>query len=454
MRENIQRPDVKTVERAISEKDLVGLRGLVDHLSAPDLADLLLQLNERDRFVLFRVLPRKLASEVFAFLDPKYRDEIIRGLTAEETRKLLEDLHPDERTELFEDLPGQAVQRLLNLLSPEDRKEALQLLGYPPGSVGRLMTPDYVAVRKTWTIARALQHIRSMGRVSETINDIYVVDDHWKLLDALEIRKFILADPDQRVEDLMDFTFVSIHVYADREEAVQLMQRYDLESLPVVDDEGVLLGIVTIDDIMDVAEEEVTEDFHKVVAVAPFRTSYRDAGTLELYKKRIPWLLGLVFLNLFSSGVIASFENTLASMIALAFFIPLLIDSGGNVGSQAATIIIRALATGDVKPGEWVRALVKELGVSLAIGLTMAIASSLVGMLRGGWQVGLVVGLSMFAIVIFSNIVGYSLPFILYFLKLDPASASSPLITTIADILGLAIYFTIATILLRAFGKL
>ncbi len=447
-------PVLKEIEELVGRKDLPALRRRVEGMSPPDVADVLLELKEADRFLVFRLLPRSLATEAFAFLEPTYQDELLRGLSIGETRRLLADLKPDDRTDLFEELPGQAVQRLLNLLSEEDLKEARQLLGFPPESVGRMMTPAYVAVRMSWSVERALRHIRSMGRMSETINDIYVIDGNWRLLDALEIRKFILAEPDQLVEDLMDHTFTAIHASADREQAVQLIQRYDLDSLPVIDEAGILLGIVTVDDVMDVAEKETTEDFLKTAAVSPLRMGYRDSGIPSLFVKRIPWLLGLVFLNLLSSEILAHFEETLRTMIVLAFFIPLLLDSGGNVGSQSSTIIIRSLATGDVKLGQWLRTAGKELGLGLALGTTLGVAAGLVGLIRGGWEIGLVVGLTMVLVVVMSNIVGASLPFLLIRVKLDPAAASSPLITTLVDILGLFLYFLIATLLLGAFGKL
>ena len=447
-------PLVEEIKKYVGHKDFHSLRRLIEGLSAPDIADVLLELNDTERFIVFRILPRELASEVFALLDPKYRDEIILSLSTDETKRLLADLRPDDRTELFDELPGQVVQRLLNLLSPEDLVEAKQLLGYPAESVGRIMTPDYIAVRPYWTVERGLRHVRSMGRLAETINDIYVVDDSWVLLDALEIRKMILAEPDQKIEELMDHRFVSIRETADREQAVQLIQRYNLDSLPVVDSSGVLLGIVTVDDIMDVAEEEVTEDFHKSAAIAPLHMSYRDLGVTSLYSKRVTWLLMLVILNIVSSGIIAAFEKTLASVIALAYFIPLLIDSGGNVGSQSATIIIRSMATGEIKLRQWLQTLTKEILVGASLGITLGICASMVGLYRGGWRIGLVVGISMFLIVVFANLVGAFLPFFLARMRLDPAAASSPLVTTLADILGLAIYFSVANLLLNALGAL
>lgn len=411
---------------------------------APDLADLLLGLERPDGMILFRLFPPGQSADVFASLDRRHRDELLLGLTDEEARRLLAELKPDDRTDLLEELPGMVVQRMLNLLKPDDRRETLDLLGYPEESVGRLMTPDYVAVRSFWTIARALEHIRAKGAGSETINVVYVTDASWKLLDALELRRFILADPAGTVERIMDYGFVSISAYDDRENAVQLIKRYDLDALPVVDSQGILLGIVTFDDVMDVAEEEATEDFHKAAAVTPLKLSYRDSGAWGLYRKRIPWLLLLIVLSLVSSGIIAAYESTLASAITLAFFLPLLIDSGGNVGSQSATIIIRSLAIGEIAPRQWLRALAKELGVGALLSLTMGVAATALGLLRGDWRLGLVVGLSMACIVLAANIIGALLPLLLTKMRLDPATASSPLITTVIDGLGLVVYFSIA----------
>jgi len=311
-----------------------------------------------------------------------------------------------------------------------------------------LMTPDYLAVRPEWTVARALEHIRNTGVDRETVYTIYVVDSKWKLLDSLELARFILAEPTKTVAELMDHSFVSIGVYDDREKAVQVMQRYDLFVLPVVDSDGILLGIVTADDVMDVAQEEATEDFHKSAAVAPLADNYTDTGVWELYRKRIGWLVILVALNLVSSSVIAVFEETLSAAIALAFFIPLLIDSGGNAGSQSATLMVRALATGDLRLTQWASTVTKELLVGVSLGATMGAASWLLGFSRGGFTIGVIVALSMMCIVLVANIIGATLPFVLTRLRIDPAVASSPLITTLADATGLIIYFNLARILL------
>jgi magnesium transporter len=436
------KPDVPAL---IEGRNWPALRQALADREPPEIADLLLDLRKPDRALLFRALAREQATEVFALLDPEHKNALLKDLTDEETRHLLATLSPDDRTHLLEELPGQVTQRALNLLSPDDLREARTLLGYPEDSVGRLMTPDYVAVRPEWTVSQALQHIRKHGRDSETINRIYVVDRAWHLVDDIELRKLILAELDSRVEQVMDHSFASISAFADREEAVNLIRRYDIVALPVVDSGGVLLGIVTVDDVLDVAEEEATEDFHKVGSVGPIRTSLREAGIRFLYGRRIGWLLALIFVNLFSGAGIAYFEETIMATVALVIFLPLLIGSAGNAGAQAATLMVRAMATGDVQMRDWFSLAGKELLVATALGLTMALAVSGIGALRGGAEVGIVVGVTMVAVVVVGSIVGMSLPFLLSRLNLDPATASAPLVTSIADILGVFLYFTIAS---------
>ena len=431
------------IAELIHARDWAMLRRALADVPAPEIADRLTELDKPDRVLLFRALARPQAAAAFAHLEPQWRRTLLEDLTDDETRELLAGLPPDDRTQLLEELPGQVTQRLLNLLSPEDLEEARWLLGYPAESVGRLMTPDYVAVRPEWTIEQALAHIRAKGKDSETINVVYVVDQEWRLLDDIELRRLILAAPGTRVEEIMDHAFVTVPAHADREEAVLLMLRYDLIALPVVDSDGVLLGIVTVDDILDVAEEEATEDFHRVGSVAPLRTSLKEATVGYLYRRRILWLLALVVVNIFSGAGIAAFSDTIAASVALVFFLPLLIGSGGNAGSQSATLMVRALATGDVGLRDWLRMLGKELAVSAALGITMALAASLIGIVRAP-EVTLVVASTMFVIVIVGSLMGMSMPFLLTRLGFDPATASAPLITSLADIVGVIIYFSIA----------
>ncbi len=446
MLKELLRPEIKEL---IAERRWMDLRQFLEKWPTPDVCDLLLSLEKPDRVLLFRALSRPMASDVFSFLEPTQQSSLLRELTDEESRSLLSALSPDDRTVLLEELPAPLTQKLLTLLSYEDLKEARWLLGYPEGSVGRLMTPDYVAVRADWEVSQALEHIRKVGKDSETVNIIYVADEKGKLLDDIELRRLVIADPKSKVSEIMNHSFVKIAAAADREEAVSLVQRYDLHALPVVDSEGILLGIVTVDDILDVAQDEATEDFHKTAAVAPIKVSYREASIWLLFKRRVGWLIALLFVNLISSGVIATFESTIISAIALVFFVPLLIDSGGNAGSQAATLMIRALATGDVKLNEWLSSLIKELLVGLLLAVAMGIFSWALGLFRSGVEIGIVVGLSMATIILFANLIGFSLPFILAKLGIDPAVASSPLITSIADAGGLFIYFSIASAILR-----
>ena len=437
-----------SVEELIEKKQWSELRALVSDWPAPETAELLLGMDKSDRVLLFRFLPRPVSTEVFAHLSTESQVSLVKELTDEETRQILANLEPDDRTHLLEEMPGRATQRLLNLLSPEDLVEARKLLGYPEESVGRLMTPDYVAVRAEWTIERSLEHIRKVGKGLDSIATVYVTDPHWKLLDEIELQQFVLAAPTDRVNALMDRSVATLSPYSDREEAVGLMGKYDLVALPVVDSGGVLLGVVAVDDVMDVAEEEATEDFQKSAAVEPLKMSYEGAGVWSLYRKRIPWLALLVLVNLAASSVIAAYEETLSATIALVFFIPLLIGSGGNAGAQAATLMVRALATGDVREKQWPRTLLKELAVGGTLGVTMGAAAWFFGVIRGGLDIAVVVGLAMLAIVVAANTIGVVLPFLLSRLGIDPAVASSPLITSIADVAGLVIYFWLASTLL------
>lgn len=444
MTDQIRKPDALEL---IERRDWGGLRATVSGWPPVETAELLLKMNKSDRVLFFRSLPRDLATETFANLSPDQQSALVLELSDEETRLLLADLSPDDRTHFIEELPGKATQRMLNLLDPADMNEARWLLGYPEDSVGRLMTPDYVAVRPTWTVQQALDHLRQQGRDSETVNTVFVVDDHWRLLDDVELRRFILAPPAATVAELMDHSVVSLRASEPREDAVELIQRYDLIALPVVDSDGVLVGIVTVDDVLDVAEEEATEDFHRVASVGPLRTSVSEATVPTLYRRRVPWLLALVFMNVLSGAGLAYFEDTIAAAVALVFFLPLLIGSGGNAGSQSATLMIRALATGDVEASDWLRLLGKELAVSLMIGATMAIGVASIAWWRAP-DVLAIVCLTMVLVVLVGSLLGMSLPFLLTRVGLDPATASAPLIASLADIAGVVIYFSVATRLL------
>lgn len=443
------KPEIKEL---IAQRNWSALKEYVSNWHAPEMADLLLDLDKPDRVLLYRLLPRTLAVDIFSYFDTSDQDAFLEELTDDETRHLLANLPPDDRTALLEELPGQVTQKLLNLLSPEDLKEARKLLGYPEESIGRLMTPDYVAIRPQWTVGQSMQHLRKKGKDSETINAIYVTNSMWKLIGVVSLRQMVLANLEDTIESIMRTNPIYLSAFDDREEAARTMERYDLFVLPVTDSHGVLVGIVTADDVFDVAQEEATEDFHKGAAVAPLKVSIKDATINLLYRNRIGWLLILVFVNLISGGILARFEETIAAVVPLVFFLPLLIASGGNAGSQSATLMVRALAMGDIKIRDWASLLLKEIGVAIFIGGTLSIAVWGLGIYRGGFGVGIVVAMSMLIVVVISSIIGMSVPFLLSKLKMDPAAASSPLITSVADIIGVIVYFTLATWYLKVYG--
>ncbi len=435
----------RSAEELIGRKDWNGLKDFLVRMDPPDAADLLERLAPENALLVFRLLPQDRAGDVFAELEPSAQESLIRKMTDSRARAVILELSPDERTDLFEELPGLLVQKLVYLLPDEERKEALDLLGYPEESVGRLMTPDYVALRPFWKVEEAFRHLRRFGSDAETLNVLYITDESGRLVDDIPIRRLILADPGQKVESLMDRSFISIGAEADQEEAVKVMGRYDLVALPVVDRSGALLGIVTIDDVLEVAREEFTEDMEKRAAISPLGLNYTLASSGVLFRKRIVWLAILTLAGFFSASVIAVFEETISRWIALAFFIPILIGTGGNTGSQSATLIVRALALGDLTLDKWWEVMKKELRVGIFLGLALGGLVCLFGIFwEGGAAMGLIIGLAMLAVVIWANLVGSVLPIILFRLRLDPAVVSSPLVTTMVDVTGLVIYFLIA----------
>ncbi|MDY0342728.1 MAG: magnesium transporter [Lentimicrobium sp.] len=433
-------------EELIEQKSWSALRREIKELESHDIAEIIEELSDENDIILFRLLPREEAKNTFQYLSFDKQEQIINGLAKNANRvsSLLNDLDPDDRTAFFEELPGKITKRLLQLLSPEERSIATRLLGYPENSIGRLMTPEFVAVKPEYTVAEALTHIREYGRDSETLNLIYVVDENWKLIDDIRIREIILARPDQFIKDLMDEHFVSLNAQDDQEVAIRVFQDQDRIALPVTDSEGLLIGIVTIDDVMDVIEEETTEDFHKFGAFQAAIVNPLKAKIGFLYQKRIVWLIALVFMNVFSGAALAAFEDVIQSAVALIFFLPLLIGSGGNAGAQSATLMIRSLAIGDVETKDWVRLIGREFLVSFLLGLTMALGVSLIASFRAPEYI-FIVASTMVLSVMSGSLLGMLLPFVFTKLKIDPATASAPLITSIADISGVVIYFSIAS---------
>jgi len=430
----------------IESRSWKALKQELHNLDPVEIAEIIEELSKTDKIIVFRLLSREISKETFQHLEHDIQEDIIESLAANVSKvtSLLNDLDPDDRTAFFEELPGEITQRLLHLLSADEHKIAKQLLGYPEDSIGRLMTPEYVAIKPYFTVNQALEHIRKFGRDSETLNVIYVVDDKWKLIDDIRIKELILASPDEKVSELIDNRFVALNALDDQEVAIKAFQDQDRVALPVVDTYGVLIGIVTFDDVMDVVEEEHTEDFHKFGSFREAIVNPLKAKVGYLYKQRVFWLTTLVFMNVFSGAAISFFDDIIQSAVKLVFFLPLLIGSGGNAGSQSATLMIRSIAIGDVEMKDWFRLLGKELIVSLLLGLTMAAGVALIASFRAP-EVMFVVAVTMVLNVVAGSLIGLLLPFVFTKLKLDPATASAPLITSIADITGVLIYFSIAT---------
>ena len=443
------RDKVERLQGLIDSDDRPALAAWFESLRVQDLALLLSELETEAPFdTLFGLLDADRQVRTFAYLDLALQPQILAALSPERRRAIVGDLDSDDRAALIDELSEPQAEQLIAQLPAEEREDTRELLAYDEDSIGRLMNTDFVSVRPHWTIAEALDHIRAANENGEWVNRIYVTQPEGKLLDSLPLRNFILGRLEQPVRTLMKREAISVRPEADREEAVRLIQRYDLEALPVVDGDGVLLGTVTVDDVMDVAQEETTEDFHKMGSVGSVELSVRDASTWYMFRKRAPWLLMLVFANIFSGAALAFYESTISAAIVLLFFLPLLIGSAGNAGSQSSTLMVRALATGDVSLRDWFSLLLKEFAVALALGVALALAVAGLGVMRGGVLVGLTVALTMVIAVMAGSLVGMSLPFAFSKLRLDPATASTPLITCIADIAGIVIYFAIATAIL------
>ncbi len=391
-------------------------------------------------------LPRR--AKVFSHLTLDRQVELAQALAPPEFARIVTQMDADDRVDLFNQLPQAGQLRLMDDLAPDDCDNIRRLSAHPEGSAGAIMTTDYATLDAGMTAADAIDALRRTSPGKETIYRSYVLDADRRLMGSVRLHELILADVDTPISVLMDTAQISVTMDADREDVAKMIARYDLLALPVVDLDGRLMGIVTHDDATDAMQAETTEDFQKISTVLPFTQSLRRAGIGVLYSRRIVWLALLVFGNLFSGAGIAYFEDVILAYVSLVFFLPLLIDSSGNAGSQSATLMVRALATGDVVLKDWRDLILRELMVAAALGATMALVVFPVGAMRGGPDVALTVGLTMFVVVIIGSVVGMSLPFLLSRLRLDPATASGPLVTTISDGMGVLIYFSIATLVL------
>lgn len=445
------------IEDAIHARDFARVRESILDGHPADVAELIDSLEEADRAILFRVLPRDLAAEVFEYLSTDSQEGLIRALADEHVAVILNEMSPDDRTALLEEMPAAVTRKLLTLLTPEERTVANRLMGYPEESIGRLMTPDFIAVQPTWSVAQALEQIRRHGRDKETLNVVYVVDPAGKLIDDLRVRQLLLAEPTVTIAELADGKFVALKATDDQETAVQVFTEYDRVAFPVTDTQGVLLGIVTVDDVLDVLQEETTEDIHKIGGLEALEQPYMQVRFPEMLRKRAGWLMILFLGQSLTLTAMGAFSDEIARAAVLVLFLPLIISSGGNSGSQAATLVIRAMALGEVSLADWWRVMRRELVVGLSLGGLLAFLGFVriaMGTTFGAdygerWAIlGVAVGLSLICVVLWGVLVGSMLPFVLRRLGADPATSSNPFIATICDVTGLLLYFFIASLIL------
>lgn len=439
-----------SLNKAVTEGDALTLERLVPDIKPVDLAELVRDQTIDVGLKLLTYLSIEERADVFGHLDVITQCDLAKRMTEEGLSQLFVYMNSDERADLFNELSEQQQQSILRRLAKEEREDIRRLASYEEGTTGSIMSSDYVTVVaqtsgvKT-SVAQALERVRHTAPNAETIYQVYILNADQQLAGVLSLRQLILAKPDAVVDQIMTTELVSINATEPQEEASRLISRYDLLALPVVDDNQRLIGIVTYDDAMDVAEAEATEDIHKGASVGPSDTGFGQATICNLYSRRVNWLVLLVFANILSGAGIAFYEEMIETYVVLVFFLPLLVASGGNAGSQASTLMIRGLATGDVGIKDWGKLLIRELIVASFLGLTMALAIVGIGFWRGGAEIAQVVAYSMFIIVIMGSLIGLSLPFLLVKLGWDPATASGPLVTSIADIIGVLIYFAIAT---------
>ena len=445
------------IQSLIAERKLGILKEILSDWPPADIAELIVNISAQEQVIIFRLLSNELAADTFENLEIETQKELLQAMAKSEVAAILNEMSPDDRTALLEELPGAAAKQLIQLLSLEERKVAQTLLGYPENSVGRLMTPDYIAVKPRWTIEETLKFIRENAEDKETLNIVYVIDNTGKLLDDIKLKDFILAAPDDKVSDIMDKNFVALNVHDDQEDAVEVFKKYDRIALPVVDNFNVLIGIVTVDDVLDVAEEEATEDIHKLAAVEAFEEPYPSISIFSMVKKRAVWLTVLFFGQTLTAFAMGYFEDELSRAIVLSMFIPLIISSGGNSGSQASTLVIRAMALGEIDLKDWWKIIRREVLSGLSLGLILGtigffqvlfLSQFISALDKYLVLIGLTVSFSLVGIVLWGTLLGSMLPFILKSFGIDPAISSTPLVATMVDVTGLVIYFTLAILIL------
>lgn len=436
-------PEIKELIREKHYRDLK--ESLGDFLPA-DVVEISRSLETGERLLIFRLLPKDLAALVFSELDGEEKKELLAFFTEQQTRKILQEMDPDDRTELFDELPAVIVKKLFRLLSPQDREMAYDLMKYPEHSAGRIMTPEFVDIRSQTTADEAIQRIRRTGPDKETIYYAYIIDANRELLGIASLKDLLIANPQKKVEEIMQKGVISVRTTDDQEDVARVIQKYNLLAAPVVDSEERLVGIITVDDIIDVMEEEGTEDFHRMAAMEAPEDSYLNTGFFTMLIKRFPWLLALLVTSTLTSNVLEHYASVVQMAVVLVFFIPMLCGTGGNTGTQASTIVIRGLAVGEISIKHTAKILMRESLTGLVLGASLGVFGFIRAMLVQNSDpfLWITVGAALAATVIAGNLVGASLPFLAQMLRIDPAVMAGPFISTIVDLTSLFIYFELA----------
>ena len=436
-----------TIRTLINAKNIRELRNLTADMNDADIADTLEQLEPEERVILFRALSRDMAAEVFAHLIPDTKEALVSQLTAPELGRIVDELFLDDAADLVEELPPDVVKRILESASPETRKGINQLLQYQEDSAGSIMTTEYISLKPDMNVEESFRHIREVGTDKETLYTCYVTDPKGVLIGVVTVRTMLLSKYEDKIGDIMtDTNLISVNTNDDREKVTELFQKYDFMAIPVVDSGNHLMGIVTVDDAMEVMEEESTEDFHKMAAMLPMDEPYLSMGVGELARKRVIWLMVLMISATLSGSILNHYQSVFAALPALIASIPMLMDTGGNAGSQSSTLVIRGIAVGELKLRDALKVLFKEIRVSLIVGGGLAVVNFFYKYaMSGDWLLSLTVGISLFATVIFAQTVGGMLPLLAKALGFDPALMAAPIVTTIVDAGSLTMYFAVAS---------
>ena len=431
--------------KLLQQRQYKAVRSILDVMNEVDIASLLSELDDKELALAFRLIPKDKAAEVFANMDSSMQSYLVEMFSEKELKELLDDLYMDDTVDMLEELPANLVNRILDTVSTSDRALINQLLNYPEDSAGSIMTTEYVDIRKNMTVAQAMAHIKETGIHKETIYTCYVTERR-RLIGIVSAKDLMTTDDDVLIKDLMETEIISVKTHTDKEEVAKLFTKYDFLAIPVLDTDGLMVGIVTFDDAMDVMVEEATEDITKMAAINPSEKTYFETSVFTHAKNRIPWLLILMFTSIITGTIITKYENAFAAIPLLVSFIPMLMDTGGNCGSQSSTLIIRGIALSQIRFKDIFRVIFKEFRISLIVGSVLAVTNGIRIMIQyDDFNLALVIALSLVGTVIMAKLIGCMLPLLASKVNLDPAIMASPLITTLVDIFSILIYFNIAT---------